>query len=63
MMTKEDVETAFSEMEREWTVTYTNGTIETDLPPSESERLREMWLKDMEQFDLQWRIITGRAEG
>lgn len=51
MMTKEDVETAFSEMEREWTVTYTNGTIETDLPPSESERLREMWLKDMEQFD------------
>lgn len=51
LMTKEDVKTAFSEMERDWKVTYTNGTIETDLPASESERLREMWLKDMEQFD------------
>lgn len=47
----ENVETAFKEMEREWQVTYTNGTIETSLPASESARLQEMWLKDMEQFD------------
>ncbi len=51
LMAREDVETAFEKTEREWTVTYTNGTIETDLPASESMRLREMWLKDMEQFD------------
>lgn len=71
LMTNEDVEIAFSEMEREWQVTYTNGTIETDLPAAESGRLREMWLKDMEQFDftlahnnrpcgsLRWEIKDG----
>lgn len=46
-----DIEDPFAEMEREWQVLYTNGTIETQLPASESSRLREMWLKDMEQFD------------
>lgn len=51
LLANESVETAFTEMEREWQVTYTNGTIETSLPASESGRLREMWLKDMEQFD------------
>lgn len=51
LIANEDAETAFAEMEREWQVIYTNGTIETDLPAFESGRIREMWLKDMEQFD------------
>lgn len=51
LMFNEEVETAFSELEKKWNVTYTNGTIETNLPAYESGRLREMWLKDMEQFD------------
>lgn len=51
LIANEKVETAFTEMEREWQLIYTNGTIETQLPASESGRLREMWLKDMEQFD------------
>ena len=51
LIANENIETAFTKMEREWQVTYTNGTIETNLPASESARLREMWLKDMEQFD------------
>ena len=51
LIANEDIEAPFAEMEREWQVVYTNGTIETQLPASESNRLREMWLKDMEQFD------------
>ncbi|MCM1173793.1 MAG: hypothetical protein NC341_01945 [Blautia sp.] len=51
LLANEAVEIPCAEMEREWEITYTNGTIETQLPASESERLREMWLKDMEQFD------------
>lgn len=51
LFANEYVETAFTEMEREWQVTYTNGAVQTQLPSSESGRLREMWLKDMEQFD------------
>ncbi|MDE7277539.1 MAG: hypothetical protein K2N98_11925, partial [Lachnospiraceae bacterium] len=51
LFANEYVETAFTEMEREWQVTYTNGAVQTQLPSFESGRLREMWLKDMEQFD------------
>ncbi|MDE5931719.1 MAG: hypothetical protein K2H40_04455, partial [Lachnospiraceae bacterium] len=51
LLANEDVETAFIELEREWQVTYMNGAIQIQLPASESGRLREMWLKDMEQFD------------
>ncbi|MCI8774446.1 MAG: hypothetical protein HFI50_11060 [Lachnospiraceae bacterium] len=51
LLANENVKTAFNEMERQWQVIYMNGAIETQLPASESGRLREMWLKDMEQFD------------
>lgn len=51
LLANENVENAFTKMEREWQVTYTNGTIETSLPASASVLLQEMWLKDMEQFD------------
>jgi len=51
MANEDEMEVLFAEMEREWQVIYTNGAIETELPVSEAGRLREMWSKDMEQFD------------
>lgn len=32
-------------------ITYTNGPAETVIPLEEAERLREAWMRDMEQFD------------
>jgi len=73
MISQENINTVISEMKREWGISYTNGAISTDLPVSESERLREMWLKDMEQFnftmagsekpcgELSWQIINGHV--
>lgn len=46
---KDDI--PYDALRKQIRINYTNGPIECELPSSCAERLRDAWVKDMEQFD------------
>lgn len=41
----------FEAVQKNMYITYTNGALESEMPPMEAEALQNAWIKDMEQFD------------